>query len=113
MVTRAILRYLKTSPQKVRLIVDEIRGKDVNEALSILRFSKKHAAKDVRKVLSSAVANAQQGEKKVDVDHLFVSRAYVDAGPIEKRARIRAMGRIFRIMKRSCHVTIHLDEKSK
>ena len=113
MVTTAKLRYLKTSPQKVRLIVDEIRGKNVNEALSILRFSKKMAAKDVHKVLSSAVANAQQGEKKVDVDKLFVSRAFVDEGPIEKRARIRAMGRIFRIMKRTCHVTIHLDEKSK
>ncbi len=112
MIAKATLRYLKVSPQKVRLVVDQIRGKDVNQALSLLKFSKKHAAKDVQKVLSSAVANAQQGERKPNVDKLFISRAFVDAGPMEKRARIRAMGRIFRILKRSCHVTIHLDEKS-
>ncbi len=103
---------MKVSPQKVRLVVDQIRGKDVNQAFSLLKFSKKHAAKDVRKVLSSAVANAQQGERKPNVDRLFISKAFVDAGPMEKRARIRAMGRIFRILKRSCHVTIHLDERS-
>lgn len=112
MVAKATLRYLKVSPQKVRLVVDQIRGKDVNQAFSLLKFSKKHAAKDVRKVLSSAVANAQQGERKPNVDRLFISKAFVDAGPMEKRARIRAMGRIFRILKRSCHVTIHLDERS-
>ncbi|MEW5807258.1 MAG: 50S ribosomal protein L22 [Acidobacteriota bacterium] len=110
-VSKATLRYLKTSAQKTRLVVNQIRGKTANEAMSILRFTRKHVAKDVEKVLKSAIANAKQGERKVDVDSLYISRAFVNAGPMEKRIRHRAMGRTFRILKRSCHVTLHLDEK--
>ncbi len=113
MIAKARWRYLGTSPQKVRLVVDQIRGKPVGEALSFLRFSPKMAARDVEKVLKSAVANAEQREERVDVDRLRVSRAYVDPGPTLKRVRFRAMGRIFRISKRSCHVTLELDVKAR
>ncbi len=113
MIAKATVKYLKTSPQKARLVVDQIRGKDVNKAFSILKFSEKIVAKDVEKALKSAVANAQQGEAKIDVDNLYISTAFVNAGPMEKRIRHRAMGRIYRILKRSCHLTIHLDEKEK
>ena len=113
MIAKATHKYLKTSPQKARLVIDQIRGKEVDKALSILRFSKKMVAKDIEKVLKSAVANAQQGEAKIDVDTLYISEAFVNAGPMEKRVRHRAMGRIYRILKRSCHLTIHLDEKGK
>lgn len=112
-VSKAKLKYLKTSAQKTRLVVDQIRGKNASEALSLLRFSRKLVAKDVEKVLKSAIANARQGGKKVDVDSLYISKAVVDAGPMEKRLRHRGMGRTFRILKRSCHVTLQLDEKKK
>ena len=111
MVTQAKLRFLKTSAQKTRLVVDQIRGQNVGPALSILRLSRKIVAKDLEKLLRSAVANAQQGERRVDVDELYVSKAMVDGGRIEKRVRVRSMGRIFRIMKRSCHVTVQLDSR--
>ena len=111
MVTQARLRFLKTSAQKARLVVDQIRGRDVGKALSILHNSRKIVAKDLEKLVRSAVANAQQGERRVDVDELFVSKATVDGGRIEKRVRVRSMGRIFRIMKRSCHVTVQLDSR--
>jgi large subunit ribosomal protein L22 len=110
-VTEARLRFLKTSAQKTRLVVDQIRGKGVREALSILHCSRKTVAKDLEKLVRSAVANAQQGERRVDVDDLYVSRATVDGGPIDKRVRVRSMGRVFRIMKRSCHVTLQLDTR--
>jgi large subunit ribosomal protein L22 len=111
MVTQARLRFLKTSAQKTRLVVDQIRGKQVGEALSILHYSTKIVSKDLEKLLRSAVANAQQGERLVDVDDLFISKAHVDGGPIEKRVRVRSMGRVFRIMKRRCHVTLQLDAR--
>ena len=111
MVTKAKLRFLKTSAQKTRLVVNQIRGRKVGEALSILHYSRKIVAKDLEKLVRSAVANAQQGERRVDVDDLFVATATVDGGPIEKRVRVRSMGRVFRIMKRSCHVTLQLDTR--
>ena len=111
MVTQARLRFLKTSAQKTRLVVNQIRGRKVGEALSILHFSRKIVAKDIEKLVRSALANAQQGERRVDVDDLFISKAHVDGGPIEKRVRVRSMGRVFRIMKRSCHVTLQLDSR--
>ena len=92
-----------------RLVVNQIRGKRVEDALSILRFSPKMAARDLEKLLKSAVANAEQREDRVDVDRLHVSRAAVDPGPTLKRARFRAMGRVFQILKRSCHVSLELD----
>ena len=113
MIAKAHRKYLQTSPQKVRLVVDQIRGKRVEDALSILRFSPKMVARDLEKLLKSAVANAEQREERVDVDRLLVSRAFVDEGPTLNRARFRAMGRIFRINKRSSHVTFELDLKGR
>ncbi len=109
MISTAKLKYLGVSAQKVRLIVDQVRGKPVDEALSILRFSPKRAAKDVRKLVTSAVANAQQSDPNLDVDQLFVARVVVDEAPPLKRSRHRAMGRVFGVLKRACHITIDLD----
>lgn len=111
MVTQARLRFLGSSAQKTRLVVDQIRGRMVGEALAILTVSSKTVAKDLEKLVRSAVANAQQGERRIDVDELFISKAMVDGGPIQKRIRVRSMGRVFRIMKRSCHVTVQLDTR--
>ena len=111
----AIARHVRMSPRKVRLVVDQILGKSVNEAYAILRFSKKAAADPVGKTLRSAVANAQykaqdQGDV-LDVDELKVATAYVDEGPTLKRWRARAMGRAGRINKRSSHITVVVDTK--
>ena len=109
----ATLRYLKASPQKVRLIVDLVRGKKVEEALQILRFTKKTAAKDLEKLLRSAVANAENQENGPDVDDLVVSKIYVDEGPREKRVQPAPMGRAYRIQKRKAHVTVHVSDEVK
>ena len=109
MIAKARLKYLGVSAQKTRLVVDQVRGKHVGEALSILRFSPKRVARDVEKLLRSALANAQQKDAKVDVDRLVISSAMVDDGPPLKRSRHRSMGRLYRILKRSCHVSINLD----
>src|SRR5204863_8596878 len=92
----ATLKYLKVSPQKVRLVADLIRGKKVDEALSILRFMKKHSAKDLEKLLRSAIANAENTETSVDTDELVVSKIYVNEGPREKRIQPARMGRAYR-----------------
>jgi len=105
----AKLKYLGVSAQKTRLVVDQVRGRNVGEALSILRYSPKLVAQDLEKLLKSAVANAQQKDPAVDVDDLFVARATVDVAPMMKRIQHRAMGRVFPILKRACHVTIDLD----
>ena len=109
----ATLRYLKASPQKVRLVADLIRGKKVDEALSILRFMKKHSAKDLEKLLRSAVANAENTENGVDTDDLVVSKIYVNEGPREKRIQPAPMGRAYRIQKRKAHVTVHVSDEVK
>ena len=109
MVSHAKLRFLKAGPQKTRLVVDLIRGRDVGDALAILKTSKKRVARDVEKVLNSAIANAQNREERVDVDRLYISRAWVDKGPYERRGRAGTMGRFFPIMRRRSHVTIELD----
>src|SRR6476646_3259792 len=109
----ATLRYLKMSPQKVRLVADLVRGKKVDEALSILRFTKKSCAKDLEKLLRSAVANAENSEAAVDSDELVVSRIYVNEGPREKRIQPAPMGRAFRIQKRKAHVTVHVSDEVK
>ena len=109
----ATLRYLKASPQKVRLIADLIRGKKVDEALSILRFTKKLNAKDLEKLLRSAVANAESKEGGVDADDLVVSKIFVNEGPREKRIQPAPMGRAFRIQKRKAHVTVHVSDEVK
>jgi large subunit ribosomal protein L22 len=109
----ATLRYLKASPQKVRLIADLIRGKKVDEALNILRFTKKLNAKDLEKLLRSAVANAESKEGGVDADDLVVSKIFVNEGPREKRIQPAPMGRAFRIQKRKAHVTVHVSDEVK
>ena len=109
MIARARVRYLRTSPQKARLVVDQIRDRGVNEALSTLRYHKRSVARDLEKLLRSAVANATIGEDRVDPDNLVISRAVVDGGPTAKRSRHRAMGRMFRILKRTSHITLELD----
>lgn len=107
----AKLRYMQGSPQKVRLVVDQIRGKDVQEAVNILAFSEKAAARPLVKLLKSAIANAEHRDEKVDIDRLYVKEAFVDAGPTLKRIRPQPMGRAFRILKRQSHVTLRLDTR--
>jgi large subunit ribosomal protein L22 len=109
----ATLRYMKASPQKVRLVADLIRGKKVDEALSILRFTKRHSARDLEKLLRSAVANAENTETGVDTDELVVSKIYVNEGPREKRIQPAPMGRAYRIQKRKAHVTVHVSDEVK
>jgi large subunit ribosomal protein L22 len=107
---RAIQRTTRQSPYKMRLVIDEIRGKDVNAALNYLAFSKKHAAKQIEKVLRSAVANAESharnDNESLDVDTLFVKHAIVNEGPKLKRFTPAAMGRATPIQKRTSHVEI-------
>ena len=109
----ATLKYLKMSPQKVRLVVDLVRGKKVDEALSILRFTKKTCAKDLEKLVRSAVANAEVKETNLDTDELVVSKIYVNEGPREKRIQPAPMGRAYRIQKRQAHVTVHVSDDVK
>jgi len=108
-IATAKLKYLGVSAQKTRLVIDQVRGKNVNDALNILRYSPKLVARDLEKLVKSAVANAQQQDPGVDVDRLVVSRAQVDTAPPMKRARAQSMGRIFPVLKRACHVTVGLD----
>jgi large subunit ribosomal protein L22 len=105
----ARLKYLGVSAQKTRLVIDTVRGRNVNEALSMLRYSPKRVAQDVEKLLKSAVANAQHKDPSIDIDRLVVSQAQVDDAPPMKRSRHQSMGRVFRVLKRACHVTIGLD----
>jgi large subunit ribosomal protein L22 len=104
---RAEARYVRAAPRKVQLVVDRIRGRSVPEARAILAFMTRDAARDVRRVLDSAVANAEANHGLVG-DELVVTTAYVGAGPVLKRWRARARGRVGRIRKRTCHITIAL-----
>jgi large subunit ribosomal protein L22 len=106
----AILRGAQLSAQKARLVADQIRGKNVAEALTILEFSPKKGADLMKKVLESAIANAEHNEG-ADVDELTVSTIFVDEGTTMKRIRPRAKGRADRILKRSCHITVKVSEK--
>jgi large subunit ribosomal protein L22 len=108
---QATLNYLRMSPQKVRLVVDLIRGRAVEEALNILTFSPKAAARPLGKLLKSAVANADT-KGGFDLDKLYVATATVDEGPTWRRWLPRAMGRATRIRKRTSHVTIVLDQRA-
>lgn len=105
----AILRGARGSAQKVRLVADQIRGKRVEEALDILNFSDKKAAAIVKKVLESAIANAEHNEG-ADVDALKVSTIFVDVGTTLKRIKPRAKGRADRILKRTCHITVKVAD---
>jgi large subunit ribosomal protein L22 len=110
----ATAKYVRTSAQKACLVMDLIRGKDVNQALTVLQFSRKSVARDVAKVLRSAVANAQQREGfGGEVDRLFVSRCHADSGPSMKRVRPAPMGRAFRIIKRTTHLTVEVTERAQ
>ena len=115
MTARAIAKDIRMSPRKVRLVVDLIRGRSVNEAYQILQFSKKAAAYPVEKTLRSAVANAQQKAEQdgdvLDVDDLVVATAYVDEGRTLRRWRARAMGRGSPIRKRTSHITLIVDQR--
>jgi len=106
----AILRGAQISAQKVRLVADQIRGKNVAEALILLEFSPKKGADLVKKVLESAIANAEHNEG-ADVDELSISTIFIDEGTTMKRIRPRAKGRADRILKRSCHITVKVSEK--
>jgi large subunit ribosomal protein L22 len=110
METRATTRYVRLTAQKARLIVDLIRGKDVERAMSILEYTPKRGAKIVLKTLRSAVANAATTQH-VDVDTLYVKRCWVDEGPTGKRFLPRAHGRATNIFKRSSHVTVVVDQR--
>jgi len=111
-VSRAVAKYVRISPQKARLVADLIRDRYVGEALTILRFSaKKKSSLIIEKVLRSAIANAQQKSPQIDVDELYISRIFVNQGPQMKRIRPAPMGRAYRILKRTSHVTIYLEEK--
>jgi large subunit ribosomal protein L22 len=108
----ATARYVRTSAQKAGLVLGLIRGKDVNRALATLRFTKKSVADDVAKVLRSAIANAQQKDGfSGDVDRLYVSACYANQGPSQKRVRPAPMGRAFRVLKRTAHLTVQVSER--
>jgi large subunit ribosomal protein L22 len=109
MEVKAKLRFTRISPRKARLVADLIRGKRSEEALSILTFTPKAAARIIIKLLRSAIANADQ--KKIDVDRLYVKTIMVDQGPTMKRFMPRALGRATTIRKRTSHITIVLDER--
>ncbi len=104
---RAEARYVRTAPRKAQLVVDQIRGRSVPEARTILAFMTRDAARDVAKVLSSAAANAESNHG-LDADEMIVSTAFVGEGPTLKRWRARARGRVGRIHKRTCHITVSL-----
>jgi large subunit ribosomal protein L22 len=111
MEARATGKYIRGSAQKIRLVVDLIRGQKVSDALNILQFTKKRATRDVEKVLRSAIANAEQKNENADVDSLVVNRAFVNEGPRMKRVRPAPMGRAYRIQRRMSHICIHVSDK--
>jgi len=106
----ARLRFARVSPQKVRLVADQIRGRSVASALQILEYSPKRTAAVLKKVLESAIANAEHNEG-ADIDQLAVSTVFVDEGPVQKRIRPRAKGRANRILKRTSHITVKVAEQ--
>jgi len=110
MEVRAVARFVRLSPRKARLIMDQIRGKQVEEAINLLSFAPQKSAFVIKKLVNSAVANAEQNNE-LDVDKLYIKRVFADQGPSLKRFRARALGRASRIRKRTSHLTVVLDEK--
>jgi large subunit ribosomal protein L22 len=106
----AVAKYVRISPRKVRLVMDQIRGKKVEDALKMLTFAPQKGSSILLKLLNSAVANAQQNSD-ADVDNLYIKKIYANEGPVLKRFRPRAHGRATRILKRTSHLTIILNEK--
>ena len=111
MEVRAVAKYMRVSPQKVRMLVDAVKGKPVETGLTSLKFMPQKAARAVEKVVRSAVANADQNPE-IDVDSLVIRNITVDGGPTLKRWRPRARGRATRILKRTAHITVILAEES-
>jgi len=109
METKAAARFIRISPRKARLVMDQVRGMKAEEALNKLSFAPQKGARILKKLIDSAVANAEQNAN-VDVDALYIKRIYADEGPILKRWRPRAQGRATRIRKRTSHLTVILDE---
>lgn len=109
MEARAVGKYIRISPQKARIVADVVRGMNVDQAITTLKFMPKKGAGILRKVVESAVANAAQDDQ-LDVDSLFIKKIFIDGGPSLKRIRPRAMGRATRIIKRTSHITVILDE---
>ncbi|MBF0145209.1 MAG: 50S ribosomal protein L22 [Magnetococcales bacterium] len=103
-------RNLRVAPTRIQLVIDQIRGKDVQSALNVLEFSRKRIAKAVKEALKSAIANAENNHG-LDVDSLYVSRIHVDQGPMLKRFLPRARGRASRILKRTSHLTVAVSER--
>jgi len=116
--TYATTKYLRTSAQKAKLVLDLIRGKKAAEALAILRFTKKSVAREVEKTLRSAIANAvhvadKNQKRRLDEDDLVVSACYANQGPSQKRVRPAPMGRAYQTLKRTAHITVHVAEREK
>jgi large subunit ribosomal protein L22 len=108
----ATAKYIRTSAQKAGLVLDLIRGRDVNIALATLQFARKGVARDIEKVLRSAIANASQKEGfGGDVERLFIAACYANQGPSQKRIRPAPMGRAFRVVKRTAHLTVEVAER--
>src|SRR5580692_6052140 len=113
MEAKAEARYIRTSPQKIRLVIDLIRGLKAGDAINVLRATNKRVAPSVEKVLRSAIANAENRSTDVDVDKLFVTEAYVNEGPRMKRVRPAPMGRAYRYQRRSAHIVVKVgDDRS-
>lgn len=112
MEVRAVAKNIRRSPQKVRLVVDQVRGRSVNEALAILQFMPQGAAQDVYKVVKSAAANAENNFE-LDVNELYLHRIFVDEGPTLKRFRARAHGRVAPRLRRSSHITAVVQERGE
>jgi len=110
MEAKAIARYIRIAPRKIRIVIDLIRGKQIGEAFAILKYTPKVASEVVEKVLKSAVANAEHNFN-MDVEKLYVAEAYADQGPTLKRIHPRSRGQAFSILKRSSHVTLVVKEK--
>jgi large subunit ribosomal protein L22 len=109
MESSAVAKYIRLSPRKVRLIMDEIRGRKVEEALNMLTFTPQKGGKILKKLINSAIANAQQSAG-TDVDKLIIKRIFADEGPTLKRFSPRAQGRATKILKRTCHLTVILND---
>jgi large subunit ribosomal protein L22 len=118
MEVKATSKYVRTSAQKAGLVLELIRGKKASDAIAILRFTKKSVARDIEKALRSAIANAvhvadKNQKRRVDEDDLFVSKAYADQGPTQKRVRPAPMGRAYQVLKRTTHLTVAVSEREK
>jgi large subunit ribosomal protein L22 len=112
MEAKAIVRYVRIAPRKVRIVLDLIRGKNVREALAILKYTPKAGSKIVEKLVNSAKANAENNHN-MDGDDLYIAQTFADGGPTLKRIRPRAQGRAFQIRKRTSHVTVILKERGR